>query len=409
MQVPPNPKLMDPSTVKRELWEALNVWAENSKLTFQMVDYGDADIDIEFSRGGDAHFDDDELWMASNSDIEEGTSLFSVAAHEFGHSLGLSHSSVEGALMYPWYQGTRNADEKFRLPDDDRFGIEQLYGRKHDRPYPTRGPRPMPSTTTTTTLPPPRYTPPTHRPRPDRPHPRPERPQPPKEYDKPNTCDTSYDAISLIRGELFIFKGRYFWRLNKDHMRDGYPVEISRFWPELPANFTHIDAAYERLDKMIVFFIGLPESLEKVDGAMVWGHNSKTYFFSGTMYWRLEDYTGKVELDYPRDMKMWRGVGYNIDSVFKDQDGVTYFFKGKGFWKFNDRRMRVDKEAQLSSASYWMHCPVEEEREFVPENPYEPSRSVSICVCFQLYVFICIYEFSKFLQQVTSSEILGVW
>jgi hypothetical protein len=32
--------------------------------------------------------------------------------------------------------------------------------------------------------------------------------------------------------------------------------------------------------------LGLPESLEKIDGAMVWGHNGKTYFFSGTMYWK---------------------------------------------------------------------------------------------------------------------------
>lgn len=32
--------------------------------------------------------------------------------------------------------------------------------------------------------------------------------------------------------------------------------------------------------------LGLPPSLERIDGAMVWGHNGKTYFYSGTMYWR---------------------------------------------------------------------------------------------------------------------------
>lgn len=32
--------------------------------------------------------------------------------------------------------------------------------------------------------------------------------------------------------------------------------------------------------------LGLPESLEKLDAAMVWGHNGKTYFYSGTMYWK---------------------------------------------------------------------------------------------------------------------------
>lgn len=54
-----------------------------------------------------------------------GTSLFAVAAHEFGHSLGLAHSSVRGALMYPWYQGLT---KDYKLPEDDRHGIEQMYG-----------------------------------------------------------------------------------------------------------------------------------------------------------------------------------------------------------------------------------------------------------------------------------------
>lgn len=56
------------------------------------------------------------------------TSLFHVAAHEFGHSLGLSHSSVEGSLMYPWYQGMQNGFD-YELPEDDRLGIQALYGK----------------------------------------------------------------------------------------------------------------------------------------------------------------------------------------------------------------------------------------------------------------------------------------
>ena len=45
--------------------------------------------------------------------------------HEFGHSLGLAHSSEQGALMYPWYQGYV---PDFELPRDDILGIQQLYG-----------------------------------------------------------------------------------------------------------------------------------------------------------------------------------------------------------------------------------------------------------------------------------------
>lgn len=55
-----------------------------------------------------------------------------MAAHEFGHSLGLSHSSVKGALMFPWYQGIQ---PNFVLPEDDRNGIQQMYGKHRSGCY----------------------------------------------------------------------------------------------------------------------------------------------------------------------------------------------------------------------------------------------------------------------------------
>lgn len=77
---------------------------------------------------------------------------------------------------------------------------------------------------------------------------------------RPETCDSSYDAISLIRDELFIFRGRYFWRINStpndNRLLKGYPSLITMMWQELPANLTHVDAVYEHNEVEIIFFIG---------------------------------------------------------------------------------------------------------------------------------------------------------
>lgn len=111
--------------------------------------------------GGDVHFDLAENWTLWNED--SGTSLYNVAIHEIGHSLGLSHSTQNDSMMYAWYN-----PKIMELGKDDILGINYLYGvktrykfvpldPKHRiyRPYiiPT-------STTTTSTTPKPTTTPP---------------------------------------------------------------------------------------------------------------------------------------------------------------------------------------------------------------------------------------------------------
>ena len=58
-----------------------------------------------------------------------GTSLLMTAAHELGHSLGLSHSDKRSALMAPFYRGY---EENIQLDRDDIEGIQTLYGDGED-------------------------------------------------------------------------------------------------------------------------------------------------------------------------------------------------------------------------------------------------------------------------------------
>jgi len=140
--------------VDSEIRKALNVWSEYTDLKFTQRRSGRVHIDVRFDDGehgdgdpfdgqggtlahaffpvfgGDAHFDDDESWTMNT---HRGTNLLQTAAHEFGHSLGLSHSESRSALMAPFYRGFQS---KVSLNKDDINGIQELYGEKTVKPNP---------------------------------------------------------------------------------------------------------------------------------------------------------------------------------------------------------------------------------------------------------------------------------
>ncbi len=139
--------------VRDAIAAALNLWSQVTPLTFTEVTISNnPDIVIRFVAGdhgdgspfdgvgrvlahafypppnggdiaGDAHFDEAETWSVDIPVPSGGFDLITVAAHEFGHSLGLDHSSVSGALMFPSYSGPHRF-----LSQDDISGIQSIYG-----------------------------------------------------------------------------------------------------------------------------------------------------------------------------------------------------------------------------------------------------------------------------------------
>ncbi|KAM6925101.1 matrix metalloproteinase-9 [Xenentodon cancila] len=294
------------------------------------------------------NYDDDKKWGFCP---DQGYSLFLVAAHEFGHALGLDHSSIRDALMFPMYSYV----EDFPLHKDDIEGIQYLYGSKTG-PDPTA---PQPNTPTTTPYPDPDETDPTDEPEPtDDPT---ATSTPPVDPTKDACKITKFDTITVIEGALYFFKDGHYWKKasSRDSEAKG-PFSISKKWPALPAV---IDSAFEDLlTKKLYFFsgtkfwvytgqntlgprsvekLGLPNSLQKVEGALQRG-KGKVLLFSGENFWRLDVKGQKIDKGYPKyTYSVFGGVPSDAHDVFQYQ-GHTYFCRDQFYWRLNSRR-QVDR------------------------------------------------------------------
>ncbi|KFU90953.1 Interstitial collagenase [Chaetura pelagica] len=336
--------------VEEAIAKAFQLWSSVTPLRFTRLYSGQADIMISFASGfhgdfypfdgpggtlahayppntgigGDAHFDEDENWTKFTT--YSGYNLFLVAAHELGHSLGLGHSNVFGALMYPIYMARDTRD--YRLPQDDIDGIQALY-----EVTPSKAPR------------------------------------------RPDDCDPhlTFDAITTLRGETLFFKGSYVWR-KSPYFSEIEHDTISSFWPSLAAGF---DAAYE-VDKKdrVLFFkddqywavsgysiepgfprpirnLGFSTSVGKIDAAVHDQNTKKTYFFVGNKYWSFNENTQSMERGYPRKIATdFQGIGHKVDAAFQ-KNGLFYFFHGSNQYEIDIKNKKL---IRIMKSNSWFNC-----------------------------------------------------
>uniref|UniRef100_A0A673LFI5 interstitial collagenase n=1 Tax=Sinocyclocheilus rhinocerous TaxID=307959 RepID=A0A673LFI5_9TELE len=328
---------MSKAEVDESMEKALQVWANVTPLRFTRIYKGTADIMISFATsyhgdaspfdgpqgtlahafapslgiGGDAHFDDDEFFTFRSS---KGFVLFLVAAHEFGHSLGLSHSDVPGALMFPTYSFTD--PDRFSLSSDDIRGIQSLYGTNRDiTPI-----QPHPEVPTT-----------------------------------PKACDPNLilDAATTLRGETMFFKDGFFWR--RSPSRTVTQLPIKSFWASAPDN---IDAAYEDpvQDKLFLFkgkqvwafngsnlergypktlsSFGLSSLVRKVSAAVYDKNSGKTLLFVDKVYYSYDERAKKMDRGYPQQVESgFPGLTGKVTAAHMS-NGYIYLYSGRNVYEF---------------------------------------------------------------------------
>ncbi|XP_018411860.1 PREDICTED: matrix metalloproteinase-18-like isoform X2 [Nanorana parkeri] len=345
---------MAAAEVDAAIQRAFQVWSDVTPLTFTRIYNSVADIEISFAAqvhndfypfdgphgtlahafapnngiGGDAHFDEDETWTSGS----RGYNLFLVAAHEFGHSLGLFHSSDPSALMYPTYHFIEPSE--FHLPDDDVRGIQSLYGAREV----------------------------------------PEVPMVPEQPSTPSSCQPiTFDAVTTLRGEILFFTNKTFWRQISQESQAEHHL-IKTFWDALP---NHIQAAYEYQDKdqvlvfkgakywvingyevtkdspKSIYDLGFPRTVRRVDAAVHDENTGKTYFFVGDKFWSFDEKKQAMDSVTPKKIiDGLPGVGSKVHAAFQ-KNGLLYFFDGHRQYEFNAAKKRVTRVLKSNS---WLKC-----------------------------------------------------
>ncbi|XP_028272436.1 matrix metalloproteinase-17b [Parambassis ranga] len=395
LQSYPSSSQLSRETIRSLVFYALRVWADPTPLEFHEVGSPEAaDLQVDFlhgyhgdgypfdgaggavghaffpsdlARAGGVHLDAEEEWTFRQP-ASEGTDLFTVLVHEFGHALGLAHSSSRHSVMRPYYQGPAGDPLHYRLGPQDLEHITQIYGKRNQL-LATDAPRLAPEPQLR------------HRGHHHQHH----QHQHPRHGPSIDRCNTSFDAVAKIRGETFFFKGLTMWRVNGAGLVSGHGASVRRLWRGLPPDLPHLQAVLERQSDHAIIFIsgtqfwlfrdlslqeGYPQPLSALRmGANMEGIDEEE---------EEEEVAGaagslKQGLVWdPEEGPVWGTVGNaggekqddtwtqlfkeGISGITTERDGSVYLFKGDSYWKFMFPGSSPQDGYPRSSAEDWLDC-----------------------------------------------------
>ncbi|CAI4230412.1 unnamed protein product [Auanema sp. JU1783] len=367
---------LHPQHVEETLRRALDVWEKEADVKFVKeqnpiisVNFGVRDHSCPFlfdptvlahafmptdpitDLTGDVHFNDEFTWTTSEYRI----SLLSVATHEIGHAIGLTHNMDEAdSIMSP-----RDQHRKTRITERDRYYLLALYGRAKGSPEVDTA-RPT-------------YSPGTER----------ERNHYHTDTIKPNPCTSKIDGIGTMRGNFFVFKDEWMWVFAYDGTLFREPELIATAIPNMPYP---VDSVLEVDDDLWCFIgtevyvihmtqqglrvkhapyrladFGIDSSVKHIDVAYEWFYEPYRwcYIWSGSQYWKIDIRARRVEATYPREInKGWRSVPLRSSAGFT-YDGELHFIQEGMVYRMNssDFRLPVATGYPIPTSNFFKSCP----------------------------------------------------
>ncbi|KAG5836800.1 hypothetical protein ANANG_G00232450 [Anguilla anguilla] len=356
-------------TVDSEIAAALNVWSKASPLKFVKSSSGQADILVDFATrshgdsypfdgprgtlahafgpgegiGGDTHFDDAESWTTGS----DGFNLFLVAAHEFGHALGLKHSRNQASLMYPTYK-QRDRDNVLSREDTSKIGA--LYSPT----APARRAQPPWASVFNNWFLGRRFP-----------------------YRVRDKCSPrlAFDAVTSLGETVLFFRGRYLW-MKPDQQDDDKAAPVQKFLTKIRSG---VNAAYSIPSRSSLYLFagssfwtvngsrvrsrpkpihrfGLPRQVKKIDAAVHVNTTGHTLIFAQDLYWSYDENRRTMEDSSPRKTSDdFPGIKTPVDAAVY-RDGFIHFFRGPEVYKYDASRKCV---AGVDKANSWLGCKME--------------------------------------------------
>ncbi|XP_029197990.2 matrix metalloproteinase-21-like [Acropora millepora] len=296
---------------------AFKVWADVSAVRFQYKARPPVDIEISFVpakpwyiawayppksgfHSGDIYFNRNSGWTLSRGQSYDRY-IYTVAAHEIGHSIGLSHSRDQQSIMVWYYKHVPVPV----LSNSDISAVQSLYGKC----YPAKITSFSESTYGTHIL-----------------------------------IDSNYWHYTDFYGNRN--RGYPVRALNGFPLKVTYPVDEILFVPSKPSSFFIFKGfnfwEYDRQTNKIVASGQISSAWDKVttvDAATHW-QNSTFLFFKGVTVW-VFDFTAKKVVQTNTTMSMFPALQRvrKIDTAFHwtgtGGDNNVYLFSGNKYWRAN--------------------------------------------------------------------------